>query len=225
MGSDIPRVVHFVWVGGSLPQRYARVIDSWKRFFPNSVRVWTDVDVEMLVSCNMEWWEAYQSFPKPIYRADLARLIILYLHGGIYVDLDAECLRDLNILIDSRKEGLIVGRERNLQGNIASAVIIARPYHPAIKKLIDRIISPENIDKIIRGGYAVDVTGPGVFTSILEHEDDVYIAPKMTFYPMSQPRAKVIKGVMNADLESGYGPIMRGRYKGAYTVHWYDGGW
>ncbi|KAL6796466.1 glycosyltransferase family 32 protein [Trichoderma sp. SZMC 28012] len=56
--------------------------------------LWTDEDNLQLVKDYFPWLEdTFLSLPGNIYRADLARNLYMYMFGGIYADLDTECLR------------------------------------------------------------------------------------------------------------------------------------
>lgn len=44
--NTIPRIIHFIWLGGDLPQKYQAAVDSWRRFHSSwSIRIWTDACV------------------------------------------------------------------------------------------------------------------------------------------------------------------------------------
>ncbi|KAK9357144.1 hypothetical protein V1504DRAFT_494617 [Lipomyces starkeyi] len=64
--------------------------------------LWTDEDNLNLVKKYFPWFlEYYQKLPGEIYRADLVRNMYMYLYGGMYADLDIECLRPANELFET----------------------------------------------------------------------------------------------------------------------------
>ena len=42
-----------------------------------------------------QYWETYAIMPHPVMRADLFRYLILLRYGGIYTDVDTECMVQL----------------------------------------------------------------------------------------------------------------------------------
>ena len=59
----------------------------------------TDADNDELVARHVPWFlDRFRGFEHPIQRADAVRYVILYLYGGVYVDLDYECLRPFDAL-------------------------------------------------------------------------------------------------------------------------------
>ncbi len=94
----IPKKIHYCWFGGGkIPEVLQACIDSWKRFCP---------DYEII-----QWNESnydYDKYPytrqafrnqKWAFVSDVARLDILYQHGGIYLDTDVELIRNLDELL------------------------------------------------------------------------------------------------------------------------------
>merc|ERR1719375_7449 len=57
-----------------------------------------------------ELLHTYDSYPKEIYRADAARYAYMATEGGLYVDLDMECLRDPLAMLDPA-DGVILACE------------------------------------------------------------------------------------------------------------------
>lgn len=51
----------------------------------------------------------YDSYERDIQRADIFRLIVVYLYGGFYMDLDMLCLRNMDDLCNNR---LVLGEEK-----------------------------------------------------------------------------------------------------------------
>lgn len=89
-------------------------------------------------------------FTYGIEKADVMRLMILYLLGGFYMDLDVECHRPLNDYLQNNVNvSLIFDQERNMQSVIMwkvayismNSVIVSRPSHPFLKQLIDKFPS------------------------------------------------------------------------------------
>ncbi|HEY6919136.1 MAG TPA: glycosyltransferase [Tabrizicola sp.] len=93
----IPRIVHQIWKSRDLPD-YAS--DSWQQAGGGwTWRLWTDDDLLGLVRDHYPQLEAlYLSYPHNVQRADLGRYLVLDHCGGLYTDLDSECLGPLGPL-------------------------------------------------------------------------------------------------------------------------------
>ena len=68
-------------------------------------------------------------YPYAIQRADLIRYVLLYLYGGVYLDLDYVCLRNLAPLLDSLPPGCAVGLvpSNNSRGHVTNSVLVSHP--------------------------------------------------------------------------------------------------
>jgi mannosyltransferase OCH1-like enzyme len=89
----IPQVVHQIWKTKDVSTYPINAShDDWKRssLYENyTVKLWSDYDLEELIRLKYPFlYSTYQSYSKPIQRADIARLAVLHSEGGIYADLD-----------------------------------------------------------------------------------------------------------------------------------------
>lgn len=128
----IPRIIHYCWFGGKeLPESANKCIESWKKFCPDyEIIQWNEsnFDIEKYEYAK----EAYEA-KKWAFVSDVARLDILYNHGGIYLDTDVELIKPLEGLVDS-SDGFM-GFEDNKQ--VASGLGIgAKKYSPIIEFML-----------------------------------------------------------------------------------------
>jgi mannosyltransferase OCH1-like enzyme len=79
--------------------------ETWKYYHPKwEYKLWTDVDNFKLVETHYPWFlPTYKSLPSNIQRADVVRYIYMHHFGGVYADLDIECLKPLEELISTSK--------------------------------------------------------------------------------------------------------------------------
>jgi len=77
--------------------------ESWKRNFPKwQYKMWTDEDLDEFMRTKYSWfYPTYISYPQNIMRFDAARYFILYEYGGIYADMDFECVKNFEHLLPS----------------------------------------------------------------------------------------------------------------------------
>ena len=94
------------------------------------------------------------------FKADLFRLCVLYVHGGVYADIDTILLEDLKKLLD-QNVNLIVCRDDPMAKKwLWNGFIAATPKHPALKIAIQKIIS--NVASRENRFY-LEYTGPAMF--------------------------------------------------------------
>ncbi len=97
-GTTIPRLIHQIWKTSdvdTLPEDMQRLPQTWKEKNPEyRYHLWSDLEAMALVKADYpDFQQAVEALPSGAFRADLFRLIILYHFGGIYADIDTECLR------------------------------------------------------------------------------------------------------------------------------------
>ena len=103
--SCIPRHIHLVWLGGSLPAMLRRVASSWQAAHPQwQVTLWDDEAVEELPLFNQA---AFDTAPNRGFQADVLRYELLYRFGGFYADVDLLCLRSVAPLAALSSQGKI----------------------------------------------------------------------------------------------------------------------
>lgn len=87
----IPKVIHYFWFGGNeKPDIVNKCIESWKRYCSDwEIKEWNEDNFDVTSIPYMR--EAYEH-KKWAFVSDVARLIIIYKYGGVYLDTDVEVL-------------------------------------------------------------------------------------------------------------------------------------
>ncbi len=134
------------------------------------------------------YYGLYKWYPWSIQRADVMRYFVLYEFGGIYADIDMECLQPLNkLILDhacilAREPDIISyihhGRNRSLSSN---AFMACRPRHPFMKLVIENLFSRIELNGLL------ETTGPFMLDDIaqiymtentnLGKEDQLFVLP------------------------------------------------
>ena len=124
----IPTIIHQTWRTGEIPERWKDYQASWQREHPGwAYRLWTDQANRELIATRYPWFlSTYDAFPRDIQRVDASKYFIIYTYGGVYADLDCECLKPLDPLLADG--GAVVSRTRD--GVIDCAVFASSIRHP-----------------------------------------------------------------------------------------------
>lgn len=183
---SIPKTIHYCWFGGAeIPDFLKECIESWYKVCPDYEIVrWDESNYDV-----SKYLFTKQAAEKKKYGfvTDVARLDILYRHGGIYLDTDVKLIKPFGELLFNKG---FVGVER--WGNINSGGGIgAVSNHPMIKEMLDyRLNFPfiledgtQNIETnglyetipFIRHGMRIDNT--------LQIINDMAVYPASVFHP------------------------------------------
>ncbi|GFZ52381.1 hypothetical protein JCM24511_10154 [Saitozyma sp. JCM 24511] len=177
----IPTLLHQSWKTNVLPAKFEHWSASCRSRHPDWEWVlWTDEDNLNLVRKYYPWLEeSYRALPAEIYRADLVRSLYMYTFGGVYLDLDMECLRPSEELfkkyVPSGSPPLQtalfgrMGDHPDFEHSIPNAWMASPPGNPAV------LILPEMVDRRVRDGEvpgsAEYLTGPvALRDSLIEYE-------------------------------------------------------
>lgn len=89
--TSIPHIIHQIWKSSDMNDYpLSPSCEAWRYSYKNwKYKIWYDIDILRLLQTDYPWLlEQYNSYGMNIQRADLARLIVVYHDGGLYVDLD-----------------------------------------------------------------------------------------------------------------------------------------
>lgn len=109
-----------------------------------------------------EIFESYSKIQIGAAQADLWRLLVLYKHGGVYMDIDAHLIWPLSSIIKAEQTELYIVIKK---GEISNYFIASKKDNSNLKKMIDIIL--KNIEEnTIKNVYIL--TGPGVLNQVLD---------------------------------------------------------
>jgi mannosyltransferase OCH1-like enzyme len=100
----IPRQIFQTWKSREVTNPFMkRWQESWTNLNPSyKYTIWDDDDNRSFVKEHFpDFLETYDSYKQNICRADVIRYLYLYVHGGIYTDLDFMCLKPFESIINS----------------------------------------------------------------------------------------------------------------------------
>src|SRR5438876_687791 len=106
----IPKVIHRMWLDKKIannnyvPKKYDKFIQSFDANNPDFKVIFWNMDkckqlFEKYPEIN-KYKNVWYHLPHHIQKCDFMRFIILYLFGGLYIDLDFMCFKNLSPLLD-----------------------------------------------------------------------------------------------------------------------------
>ena len=115
----------------------------------------------VLTEYGQEWYNIFINLPVGVMRGDLWRYMVIYKYGGVYTDLDTECLLPISSWMMEDKDFIVCPETNNhfCQWTFASSA--GNPILKSVLDLIkDRLMSPEyGSDHFVHSH-----TGPAIWT-------------------------------------------------------------
>lgn len=206
----IPKIIHQIWLGSPLPEEFRVLQQTWIEHHLDrgwTYKLWTDEDVAQLQLYNQEFYDATDNYGV---KSDILRWELLYHFGGVYIDVDYECLKSLDELHHTYDLYTALQPLDTLFIQLGAALVGSRPGHPILEHCI----------KTIRDDWhhkgAPKKTGPVHFTKSFyamagkEKNKDIAF-PAFYFYPLG----------CRQSIDNRIEWIT----KGAFAVHWWAKSW
>lgn len=94
----IPKVIHYCWFGGKeIPIQYRKWMESWKKYCPDyEIIEWNENNFDVHKSKYIR--QAYEA-KQWAFVSDYARIDIINQYGGVYVDVDVELKKNIDVLL------------------------------------------------------------------------------------------------------------------------------
>ena len=202
----IPKIIHQTWRDKTLPPIiYSLVSENIKLLISNGYELmfWTDDMILKLISEEYpNFYNIYKMARTGVQKGDIARILLVYHYGGIYIDLDVLILRDFGELLDMNSNKLYItyepsGQTRALYNSdkyICNAFFAANKNNNMLKIILNNI--PEYIKNYSENIFQkFDIFGGSYFKSNIDEyvnkgfKDDVYIIDdRELFYPINDPK-------------------------------------
>lgn len=218
-GSQIPKVLHYCWFGGSpLGEKELSCIESWKKYLPEyKIVQWNEENFDVR-GCPYAS-EAYDA-GQWAFVSDYARFAILYQCGGLYFDTDVELIRPIDDIVDA---GPFMGMESDYSAtNEGKRLTVnpglglgALPHMKLYKRILE---SYDSSHFLMSDGHANQTTVVERITTILyslglEQRSGVQFVDGVTIYPSEY--------FCPMDYDTGVTNLT----KQTRSIHHFDGSW
>jgi hypothetical protein len=198
----IPRILHQTWKHADVPIELARFQRSWLAHNPAwEYRFWTDGAARAFVARHEpELLPVYDAYDVAIKRVDAVRYVWMKHVGGVYVDLDFECLRPLDGLLADRQ--LLLGLEPIEHGvvdlgvhgrrpSVCNAFLASEPGHPFWELLLRRMVEAREAHD------PLEATGPRLVTRVVAEyagAAPISVVERNVLYPVNWQEARRVAG-------------------------------
>jgi inositol phosphorylceramide mannosyltransferase catalytic subunit len=223
----IPRILHQTWKDDNIPEDFRKMAASWRKMHADwEYRFWTDETNRDFIRQHFPYFlEKYDSYPTNIQRVDAVRYFVLYKCGGIYVDMDFECLANITPLIGNSE--CVFGKEPSEHCLIhQKSIIISNAFMGAAPGCHflgllctelenDHHITDHPNDNIL------ETTGPFMLSRLYnsyEKKDRISLLDADLIYPLTK---EDLSG-WNEGMEDH---MIQDKLKLAYGIHHYAGTW
>lgn len=178
----IPKIIH-----QTAPERHLwkpewkQCQDTVHKIFPDfRYKLWSDKDLDQLVKDFFPWfYPVFISYPEQIYRVDAARYMMLYLYGGIYIDMDYEILENFYPYLDPSIPSVVESPFSNNE-KVQNSLMASPPKHPFWLDVLREMASSSTVFF----HSVLDATGPRMLDRvILSSSKPIRLLPMYQFNP------------------------------------------
>jgi len=168
----IPKYIWQTYKTKQLPERALTLRDIWIHKNPGwKTELYDDDDIDKYINVNwsISMYNFFKALPIGVMKADLWRYLILTTHGGVYSDIDSNCLTPVNCWFNNFKgdQALVFGLEND--DNFCQWTIYATKEHPAMRSICQYMLDRYEKDGIdtTNPHFVHNTTGPSIWTDAI----------------------------------------------------------
>lgn len=195
--------------------------DSWKKNFSDyQYKMWTDEDLDNLIKTKYSWfYPTYIGYPKNINRIDAARYFILFDEGGIYADMDFECIKNFEHLLPKGKACAAESPWAEDREKYQNALMASPAGHEFWKKVwVDLEGNKTNPDVLL-------ATGPEVIHRMADANPDLFHSlPRKNFAQQYDEKFQAL-GYIKHNLDANIKQVNDSAPPDLYARHHGTGSW
>ncbi len=212
----VPLHVYMTWKTKNMPPFMNANFNQLKSKNPMfTFHLFDDQDCRNMIQhfFSKEVLEAFDTLKPGAYKADLWRLCVLYLKGGVYMDCKLQLVNNFKLLEIVDREHFVLDRP---PGCIYNALIVSKPGNPILKEGIEQIV--KNVKERYYGRNPLSPTGPEMLGKIaakykiklqmkypFEHPDHIMYKNRLVL--RNYPQYRIEQG----SKENYYGTLWRNK--------------
>lgn len=182
----IPKLIMQTWKTHTVPQHWESSPLSIKKFMPTWKYVlMSDTDNTSFVEQyfpNLLTWFTLLKYP--IQRADVIRYMWLYIHGGLYMDLDIELVASIEELFIGNMDTWLLKAPRNFASHYTNFLMGSTPKNMFWLKVIEECTKPLEPWVIFPHLIISQQTGLGALTRAIQNwKQPIALLPQNALVP------------------------------------------
>ena len=190
----IPKVIWQTYKDHSANGLAKEYIDSWVNLNPDyEYRFLVDEEIDAYINHNFDrhTLNVFRALPFGVMRADMWRYAAIYNEGGIYADLDTQCITPIEQW-GIAEEHLVVGMENKT--HFCQWCFAAQPRHPVLEQVLELIVERWQQGVDLSQPYLTHyLTGPGIWTQVIANHFDFANANAQKIYSAAANQSPIIK--------------------------------
>lgn len=187
----VPKIIMQTWKTKEVPEKWKPSVVSIKKH----MRSWkyvlmTDQDNLRFVKKHFpHYLKMFKNFKYPIQRADAIRYMWLYIHGGVYMDLDYIINKPLDCLFEN-KSGCFFTTSSNFNSSLTNSFMASSPKQKVWLDILEAIIKRQkgSLEWWAKGKHfeVMMTTGPGLVDKVVKKRNHIYtVLPSGLINPYS----------------------------------------
>jgi mannosyltransferase OCH1-like enzyme len=172
--SIIPLDVYQTWYTKDLPQKMKENLEFNKCANPKlNWHIYDDNDCREFIKNNFEQdvLDAFDNLIPGAYKADLWRYCILYIKGGIYLDIKFRCVNGFKLIALTEKEHFPTDVPIPIEENngVYNGFMMSLPRNSKLLNAINKLV--ENVKHKFYGNSSIDPTGPNMLGNFFDYDE------------------------------------------------------
>lgn len=216
--SVIPLNLFTTWHTKDLPPKMKASVRRLKLTNPEfNFKLYDEEDCVNFIKNNFNECvlHAYNKLIPASYKSDLWRYCILYIYGGIYVDIKYSCSNGFKFIALTEQEDWVQDFNKN---DVYTALLICKPGNIILKKCIDKIVY--NCKKEYYGNNSLYPTGPALLGSYFKKN----VKDEMNYYHLhifnGMTLGVIVCRKTNGIILSSYSKYRKEQSKSHYSILW-----
>ena len=207
----IPQNIFQTWHTKNLPPLMFRAVQKIKKHNPRfKYYLYNDNDCREFIKDHFrpDVLDAYDRLIPGAYKADLWRYCVLFIHGGIYLDIKYAPYKGFKFINLCESEHYVLDADG---AGIYNALMVSLPRNEILYKSIRQIVS--NVQNKYYGNCCLSPTGPKLLTNFIStndplvdlHHSLIDVDNKFIYYQ----NIPVLKSYNGHDMEKSYASIRK----------------
>jgi mannosyltransferase OCH1-like enzyme len=187
----IPKKIHMIWLGSSLPEKFNKLIDSVKTVnYDYEFILWSDDNIDFRLE-NKELFDNTNNLGS---KSDILRMEILNIYGGIYMDCDFYQCKKFDDLLNY---DFVIGS--GLKNELWNGLMMAKPNSEIVRAYLKSIeTNIPNTEDIMKA------TGPYRMKKVFDQNtftENFKILIGDYFYPFDANQRFRIRNITEEDID------------------------